>query len=130
MIIVAEDPANVVGNFTFNGVSKQIDSADIFEVNIDSFATAIYYTFQLDAFPMDFLKINGTQVSSQDCTEDLASLRCLRSNPIEFPLERCVTNYTINLSYGFFDFPPYTFSGLYEPPVYPQNIRLQCTLKY
>lgn len=120
-MFVYEDTANVVGNFTFNGVSKRIDSTDIFEVNIDSFANAIYYSFQLDAFPMDYLIVNGTQIPSQDCTQDLASVRCLRSNQIEFPFERCVTNYTINLGYGFFEFPPYTF----PVPTYPQNIRLQ-----
>lgn len=120
---------NTNGNFTLNGLSKRVNSTDTFIVNIDSFSTTIYYSYQLDASPLDFLRVNGSQVPSQDCTQESAAYKCLRTNNIEFKTERCVSNYTIDLSYGYNEFIPYSLNDAYAPRVFTQNINLQCNNK-
>lgn len=116
------------GNFTINGATKYVESTQTLIANIDSFSTKIYYNYTLEALPLDFLIVNNTRVQSDPCTfPSLQSwLRCYKTDEIEFNLQRCVSNYRIDLSYGFNEFLPYSINPLYTPKTFIQNINLQC----
>lgn len=124
--VFVSDTVNTNGNFTLNNATKRVSIADPFVVSIDSFNSRYYYSYALEAQPLEFLVVNGSQVPSTPCLpqdQQQPWLGCLQTDEIEFHVDRCVSTYRVSLSYGFDNF-------LGDLTVAPRTFNQTITLQY
>lgn len=103
-----------------------MESKDILRVKIDSFESGLNLTYKLEGLPLDYLKIDNILVSSQDCSKTTSPLRCLKAGPLQYPIERCLDTFTIDLTYGFNEFLPFSHDSKYESNHFEQHFSLEC----
>jgi hypothetical protein len=78
------------------------------EFQIASFNDALTYAYKYEGLPLDSLIVNSASVDSTKCTPEKYSwLNCYEIKNTQIKLERCVSSFGMNFSYGVDDFTIY-----------------------
>lgn len=102
------------------------DSTNAITLDIDTFSDQIEWSYDLESLPLNYLLVNGEKIKTTVCQAQKEWLNCLKSDPIEFNLEKCKSNYQVNLSYGFDGFDEYINDNQFKPKFVTKTINLQC----
>jgi hypothetical protein len=96
---------------------------------IDSFAKASFnYSFRVESFPLDNLKLNEAIVESNKCNDTrLPTLNCLESKSMKTDIQRCVNNYSLSFSYAIDNLKEFESQKVFiGPKVFTQLININC----